>query len=213
MKKMVLGLTVLASLVCIEALELTQEQIKDLDKLCKDGNSGYCTALGEGYLNGLGGLSKDYQKAKFYLEKACKKGSEKEEYFSEACTSLGVIYENGGYGVVQQNNKKASELYALACDEGYALACANVGSMYYQGKGVPRDHAKAAGYFKNACEAGNWLGCGKFATYYYDLGNQSKAVQYFKKACELGRDDANAQDIPEQREIWQQACQLSESLR
>jgi len=55
---------------------------------CKNGNSKYCFALGKGYRYGMLGFKQDYQKAKFYLEKACEKGNEKDGYFLEACTSL-----------------------------------------------------------------------------------------------------------------------------
>ena len=112
MRKITLGLMVLVSLVFAD---ITQEQIKDFDKRCKDGDSFRCGLLGECYLSGAEGLSKDYKKAKFYLEKVCKKGNEKDGYFLEACTNLGVLYYNGGYGV-PQDYKKALKFCTLACD-------------------------------------------------------------------------------------------------
>ncbi len=208
MKKIALGLVVLVSLVFAD---FTQEQIKDFDKRCKDGESFSCGLLGECYLSGAEGLSKDYKKAKFYLEKVCKKGNEKDGRFAAACSNLGFLYANGGYGV-PQDYKKASKLYNLACDKGEATACQNIGAMYYDGWGVPQDRVKGAGYFRRACDAGDWAACRNFALYHYDFGNQSKAAQYYKKACEMGRNDYGAQNDPEDRKIWQEACDMSSIL-
>ncbi|MGP1580120.1 MAG: tetratricopeptide repeat protein, partial [Wolinella sp.] len=89
----------------------TQEEIKDFDKQCKDGDSLICVGLGECYLLGIKGLSKDYKKAKFYLEKVCKKGNEKDELYLGACTNLGLLYHNGDY-------LEAAPYFAKACELG-----------------------------------------------------------------------------------------------
>ena len=117
MRKIALGLVVLVSLLCVEALEFTQEEIEDIDEQCKNGGGMHCTALGECYLSGTDGPSKDYKKAKFYLEKVCKKGNEKDERFLEACTNLGVLYEDGGYHSPNNQTKshqKHSVKYTIA---------------------------------------------------------------------------------------------------
>lgn len=211
MRKITLGLVVLVSLLCVGAFGYTQEEIKGLDKQCKDGDSFICRLLGNDYLLGTKGLSKDYKKAKFYLEKVCKKGNEKDEYFASSCSDLGVIYADGGYGV-PQDYKKALKLYNLACDKGDTTACQNLGAMYYNGTGVPQDRVKGAGYFRRACDVGEWMACRNFALYHNNFGDQSKAAQYYKKACEMGGDSYNAQNVPEQREMWQKACNMSDIL-
>ncbi len=200
-RKAILGLVVLVSLMCVEALGWTQEQIKDLDKQCKDGDSFSCTALGEGYLSDTEGFSKDYKKAKFYFEKVCKKGNEQEKAYPEACGNLGMLYYKGGYGV-PQDLQKALKLFTLACDKGAVTVCQNLGAMYSDGKGVPRDVVKGAGYFRRACYAGAWTAYRNFALYHYDSGNQSKAAQYFKKACELGKDSLDVRILPIRNESW-----------
>ena len=207
MRKIALGLAVLVSLLCVEALELTQEEIEYHDKRYKDGDSLFCAGLGQSYLLGIEGLGKDYKKAKFYLEKVCKKGNEKDEYFLEACTTLGLLYSRGGYGV-PQDYKKALKLYNLACDKGDAGACQNLGAMYYNGYGVPQDWVKGAGYVKRACDAGSWMACSNVGIIYSNNGDYIMAAQYYKKACEMGRNDYGAQNDPEDREIWQRACNM-----
>ncbi len=208
MRKIALGLAVLVSLTFAD---FTQEETKDFDKQCKDGDSFSCSLLGECYLLGIEGLSKDYQKAKFYLEKVCKKGNEKDEYFAPSCGDLGALYHNGGYGV-PQDYKKASKFYNLACDGGNVIACQNLGSVYYDSEGVSQDIVKGAEYVKRACDAGDWVACKNFAVYHHNHGDRSKVAQYLKKACELGRNDSSVQNIPEYKEAWRQACNMSDIL-
>ena len=112
-RKVILGLMVLTGLVFAE--ELTQEQMRDFDRQCKNGNMTICTGLGEIYRSGMGGVSQDYQKAKIYFEKVCKKGNEQEKAYPEACGNLGLMYDEG-LGV-QQDNKKALKFYTLACNK------------------------------------------------------------------------------------------------
>ena len=117
----------------------------------------------------------------------------------------------GGYGV-PQDSKKALKFYNLACDKGVAPACQNIGVMYCNGEGVPQDEVKGVGYFRRACDVGEWMACRNFAFYHYNFGDRSKAAQYYKKACEMGRNDYNAQNIPEYKEMWQEACNMSSIL-
>ena len=203
MRKITLGLMVLVGLVFAEE---QNELIKDLDKKCKNGDMKTCAGLGDVYFIGMYGLDIDYQKAKFYFEKVCRKGKnvKKDEAFLEACANLGMMYHRE-WGV-QQNHKKALELYTLACNGGHAKACTKIGTMYYQGDGVLRDLTKGIAYFKKACDVGDWMGCGIFATYHNGLGDRNKAVQYFKKACELGRNDDEVWTVPSKKEAWQNIC-------
>ena len=85
--------------------------------------------------------------------------------------------------------------------------------MYYDGEGVSQDIVKGAEYVKRACDAGDWVACSNFALHHYIFGNQSKAAQYFKKACEMGRNDYGVKNVPEEREMWQNACNMSNALR
>ena len=101
---------------------------------------------------------------------------------------------NNGFGV-NQNHKKALELYNIACDGGFAAACQNIGWMYYNGQGMQRDMVKGAAYFRRACDSGNWMACSNFASYHYSFGDKSKAAQYLKKACNLGKDEYSVQNI------------------
>lgn len=201
MRKMIIGLVVLVSLVC--AKELTQEEIKELDKKCQNGDNKVCYNVGRDYIFGENGLSKDYQKAKFYFEKGCSAAQSKasgvlsnfllkwraDEGSLAACADLGAMYYDDRYGV-KHDYQKALELFTLACDGGYAEACRGVGDSYYNGNGVSEDLAKAAEYYKKACDGGNARACFDIGTMYDDgegvSKSSAKAAEYYKKGCDGG---------------------------
>lgn len=212
MKKVILVLAVLANLV-FSAEGITQTQIEYIDKEFDRGNSSACVGLGDGYLFGVAGFNKDYKKAKFYLEKVCKKDKnmKQDKSFLEACVNLGLMYDNG-FGV-KQNHKKAIELYSIACDGGSATACSNIGVMYEKGQGVQIDIVKGIAHYRRACDKGNVVGCWNFAAYHYNYGDKGKATEYFKKTCDLGKDDYDTQSIPENKNQWQKACDMYDILK
>jgi len=77
-----------------------------------------------------------------------------------------------------------------ACEDGEALACRKLGSMYENGEEVVKDDARAARYFRMACDGDNALGCFRLGLM-YDLGNGLKrdrvrAIKLYVKACDGG---------------------------
>lgn len=71
-----------------------------------------CVQLGHFYINGRG-VRQDFTKAKEYLTKACN------SKVSEACYSLGVLYQNGGVRPLATTK----EYYGKACDLGDQEGC------------------------------------------------------------------------------------------
>ena len=194
MRKMVLGLAVLVSLLCVEALGdyNSQAKARELDEKCDNGDSEACKDLGNRYSSSLYGIPEDYPKAIFYFEKVCKKGNEKDEYFADACTRLGMIYDFE-LPRAQRDYKKALKLFTLGCEGGDEIGCRGVLEMYEQGRGVPKNPAKGAAYLKKSCDSkNNWAACYWLGRYEAERGNRSGAVRYFKKACELGENNPRA---------------------
>ncbi len=70
---------------------------------------------------------------------------------------MGVLY-NLGKGV-NQDYKKANELYSEACDLGFGDSCYNLGVLYFYGKGVGQDANTAKKYLNKACDLGSKAGC------------------------------------------------------
>ena len=182
-------------------IKYSQELMDGFGKNCEYGNISICTTLGTIYENGLNGVEKDIIKAIKYYKKAC--GAN--EY--EACSNLGTIY------MAKQEYKKAMELYTKACNGGETMGCNNLGAVYSLGEGAKMDKVKGAMYYKKACDTGNWLGCRNFAKYQYDLDNIQKTKEYTKKACDMGRDADDVKNIPESKEIWQEACRVYHILK
>ena len=66
--------------------------------------------------------------------------------------ALGNLYREGKGGVAR-DDKKAFELFHAAAEQGHAGAQFNLGAMYGNGVGVPRDDAEAMRWIREA--AGN----------------------------------------------------------
>ncbi len=210
MRKIALGLVVLVSLLCVEALGdyNSQAKARELDEKCSNGDSEACKDLGVNYNYGWDGLSEDLQKAIFYFEKVCKKGNEKDEYFADACTRLGMIYDFE-LPRAQRDYKKALKLYTLGCEGGEVSGCAYVLNIYKKGHGVQKNPAKGAAYLKKLCDSKNNFGaCYRLGRYEADRGNRSGAVRYFKKACELGVKDPRAPEA-----YVDHACEMYDDLK
>ena len=70
--------------------------------------------------------------------------------------NMADCYEHG-YGV-EQDLKKAVELYRQAADRGNPTAMESLGCMYEEGRGVPQDPVKAVELYRQAADAGNHMG-------------------------------------------------------
>ncbi|HCT66923.1 tetratricopeptide repeat protein, partial [Hydrogenobaculum sp.] len=102
--------------------------------------------LGYMYLFGKGGVSKDYQKALYWIKKAAHQG----DALGEA--TLGHMYAEG-LGV-PQDYSKALYWFKKAAKQGLAQAENNLGYMYAEGLGVPQDYNEAVYWLQKAAEQG-----------------------------------------------------------
>lgn len=110
------------------------------------------------------------------------------------CYALGKAYSFGDG--VNQDYKKAVELFSEACDGKVADACWNLNVIYDSGLGVEINEKKALSYHKKACDLGRFLSCFDFAALSEVYGDEKTAKEYFKKACELGKkSDENDKEL------------------
>ncbi|AEF99744.1 lytic transglycosylase domain-containing protein [Methylomonas methanica] len=72
----------------------------------------------------------------------------------EAIRLLAANYEHGREGV-KQNFQQAFQLYCQAALKGDTESAYNLGFMYFNGRGMPRDLAFALHWFKQAANAGD----------------------------------------------------------
>ncbi|HTY68135.1 MAG TPA: tetratricopeptide repeat protein [Alphaproteobacteria bacterium] len=113
--------------------------------------------------------------------------------FSAFC--LAFMHENGlavgkDTDLAERHYKQAVKIFSEESDRGVPASISNLGFMYAQGKGVPKDPAKAAAAFRRAADAG-------FAVAKVNLGlcclngwgvekDEVAAFMLFKEAADLG---------------------------
>lgn len=110
--------------------------------------------LGWRYAEGLGGLPKDYAKAREWYEKAAEQGDANAQY------SLGALYDKGkgvsqDYWEARQWYEKARQSFEKAAAKGDANAQYSLGRMYAEGTGVPQDYATARQWYEKAAAQDN----------------------------------------------------------
>ncbi len=94
--------------------------------------------------------SKEYEKAREYLEEAATQGMDKASAVA-AWVQLGELYY-GGFGV-EIDYEKAHECFVHAANQkedlqAQVVACQHLGEMYLLGRGVEKDYQKAGVYFQ-----------------------------------------------------------------
>jgi TPR repeat protein len=105
-------------------------------------------------------------------------------------------YEDGFAAYQQGEFGTALLCWRPLAQEGHVLAQHNLGSMYYEGQGVPQDYAEAAKWWRLAAEHG-------FAVDQFNLGlmydmgqgvpqDDTEAADWYRKAAEQGRAEAQA---------------------
>ncbi|MDE7379926.1 MAG: sel1 repeat family protein [Clostridia bacterium] len=90
----------------------------------------------------------DYEAHKRFLLKAA------EQNYATAEMSLGNFY----YTLDEPDFKQAMYWYKRAADHGFTTAYCDVGNMYLNGEGVPKDEYQAVEWFKKAVEKGSLYG-------------------------------------------------------
>lgn len=117
-------------------------------KLAEAGDAKAQLAVAYAYESGEDGISIDYEKARFWYEKAM------EQNGAAAHNNMALLYLNGRG--VKKDEKKALELMQKAAELGSAAACSNLAWKYYNGEPpCPRDDTKALEYAKLGTEKGN----------------------------------------------------------
>ena len=112
---------------------------------------------------------------------------------ANAIFSLGCFYDDGLYGMTQDQDK-AMELYHRAGELGCARAYYNIGNAYNFGRGVERDEKKAEHYHELAAMGGDEmarhnLGCAKARA-----GNWERALKHWLISAGCG-DNVSVKNI------------------
>jgi TPR repeat protein len=70
------------------------------------------------------------------------------------------------YAHTAADDVAALERFRIACTAGYAPSCNGVGTMYAEGRAVPRDEVEAVRWFRAACASDGSTGCEHLAQAY-----------------------------------------------
>ena len=92
--------------------------------------------------------------------------------------------------VLRMVGESKGSFFQSACDRGDGESCFLLGSLYYAGKGVPKDPARAFALFRQSCSSGWWRGCSGLAECYRagagTAVDNARAIEDFDKACQAG---------------------------
>lgn len=124
------------------------------------------------------GVPQDCDKAKYWFEKAAKKGNAK------SLNGLGGLYFTGCN--IDKDYEKAKEHYLLAEEKGSSHAKANLGDLYREGGyGLDKDLDKAMYWYELAIEDTPARAYNGIASLYIDQENYEEAYRNIVKAAEL----------------------------
>ena len=145
--------------------------------------------LGECALYG-NGVEKDPARAVQLLTAAAAKNN------AYAMRLLGDLYKGGLPGVLAQSFPEAFRMYSSAKDLGMLDAQGNLGVLYINAQGVPKDEAQAVKLWKSGAEQGNPLCMFYYAMAMEDgIGGIPADIEGAKTWCARAARAKNAQAI------------------
>lgn len=122
---------------------------------------------------------------------------------AEAQNGLGTLFYSGhaisrdaSGKILDYDLEAAAAWFYRAAEQGHAAAQFNLGLMYAEGQGVPKDSTKAVELFTQAAEQGNVDAQNNLGVMYF-VGegvtrNVEKAKTWFEKAAAQGNEDAKS---------------------
>lgn len=127
-------------------------------------------------------LSKDYQRAYFFLREAARFGD------AESAFITGQLLYNGDG--VEKNEERAITFFMQAAENCYFQAYNNIGVCYALGKGVPKDMSKAVSWYQKGADKGDKLAQNSLGRCYL-IGdgvekNLELGIYWTKKSAEQG---------------------------
>jgi TPR repeat protein len=197
----------------------SQQELSALKWQATNGDAEAQCVLGDSYYEGKG-VPQDYTQAAFWWHKAAEQGLANAQY------NLGAWYEEGeNQGVPQDDTQvafwrrkirawrayinsvdfhnskhwrftQAAFWYRKAAEQGDVDAQYNLGSLYYDGRGVPHDYAQAVLWFRKAAERGDSDAQDELGDLYLSgegvAQNYTQAAMWYRKAAEQGNALAQA---------------------
>jgi TPR repeat protein len=145
-----------------------------LVRACKGGAAAACSRIGEMLLAAPGTEQDGLQ----LLQKSCSMG------WAEACTLAGAHLAKSGGKV------NVGALLRRGCAAGNAEGCWTLGTLYEEGRGLPKNDAEAIRYYKFGCDGGARHGCSSYAKALEEgkgtSSDPARAIMVLQNACDRG---------------------------
>ncbi|KAL9620448.1 MAG: hypothetical protein Q9160_005033 [Pyrenula sp. 1 TL-2023] len=176
------------------------DAIEYLDFMSRDGDYKAVFTLGSLYYDGAKGLRRDVRKAhklfmkvaKLYWGRDGKPVSNPphgiEEFAGKSAARIGRMFLRGE--LMEQSFEKAAVWFRRGVGVGNAFSQYQMGLLYRDGLGVPKDEYRAATYFKAAAEDDLASAQSALAVLFLDQGDVEVAVRYFEEATRHGSIEA-----------------------
>jgi TPR repeat protein len=104
---------------------------------------------------------------------------------AESLEDAVAAYRRGDYAT-------ALRLYRPLADQGLAVGQFNLGLMYDNGQGVPRNYAEAMKWYRLAADQERADAQYQLGHLYYQQADYTEAVKWFQLAADQGRPDAQS---------------------
>lgn len=140
-----------------------------------------------GFDEGVEAVKNGNHKLAFEIwSEAAKKGDAKSQHV------LGVFYQSGISGFIEQDCIKSFDLINNAAAQGYQEAEFSLGVAYHKGCGVEKDLASAIKWYEMSANKGDLVSQFNLGALYYEQKNYTQAIYWYKKSANGG--DAKAQN-------------------
>lgn len=131
--------------------------------------------IGDCYLNGTSGRTKNKEEAYRWYEKAAEMGDASAQYlFGDEIMRYGYHSTNG--------DKKAIELFKKSAEQGNRDAQRELGEVFYYGKGVAKDYNEALKWYKMAATQGDTIAIHNVGYIYYQGFHNKEGKSDFQEA-------------------------------
>lgn len=176
------------------------DAIEYLDFMSRDGDYKAVFTLGSLYYDGTKGLKRDVRKAhKMFMKVAraywgrdgkpvSNPPSGVEEVAGKSAARIGRMFLRGE--LMEQSFEKAATWFKRGVAVGNAFSQYQMGLLYRDGLGVPRDEFRAAAYFKAAADDDLAIAQSALGVLFLDQGDVETAGRYFEVAARHGNMEA-----------------------
>lgn len=189
---------------------------QELEKRCRGGAAGACTAWGYSQL-----VEGDVQSGAANLEKGCK-GRD-----GLGCRILGSLHALGEK--VPKDDAKAAQMYFFGCSRGDATSCTYLAAAVEEGVGVAPGAKRALRLYEQACKAKEPYACDTLA-YKLRMGKgvaraPARALALYQQACDaplarscasvadmLMKGEGRSKDDKLARQSFERGCDLGDAL-